>query len=102
MDEWDGSHTVHAWKWTSASSSFHITQYSNTESYALAQNDALNEWNPELWSRFDWTWDTEGALYYCQSAYAAETEEEAIAAAADNQDLVAGCSGFSWSKLTAM
>jgi hypothetical protein len=56
--------------------------------------------NPGAWSRFDWT-THDSDLYYCQTAYASSTEQEAKKTApADASDPTAGgCGGFAWSRL---
>ena len=56
---------------------------------------------PSMYSKFEWTFDDAGDLYYCQPAFDAMTAEDASAASADTGDLAAGCGGFGWSKLTA-
>jgi hypothetical protein len=100
VDEWDGAHEIGLQTWSTMGSVFHISQYSNLDDFLVAQNDPANEYNPDLWSRFDWTWD--GAdLYYCQIAYDAASEVAALAAdGADRADLATGCNDFAWSKLT--
>ena len=68
--------------------------------HAIARNDESNMSSPCAWSRFDWAYDGDD-LYYCQSAYAAESEEAALdSEPADAEDLEKGCSGFPWSQLT--
>ena len=100
-DEFGSAHDITAFEWSSVgwgSSLFHISDASNEEGWLVAQNDEDNEYNPELWSKFEWAWDDDGNLYYCQSTYAAATEEDAFAAArtdADDLDGV-GCGGFPW------
>ncbi len=81
-------------------SSYTVTQYDNEDDFLVAQNSSDDDFNPELWSRFEWT--IQGTVYYCQTLYAAETEAEAVAAGnlADKTDLAAGCAGFSWTGLT--
>jgi len=99
IDDWAIFHDVAQDTWTMDGSVFHITQFDNDADFLVAQNDAANAWNPELWSRFDWTFDS-SALYYCQIAYDAPDEATAAAnSAADRADLATGCGGFSWSKL---
>ena len=102
-DGWGGTQEISSETWTSGDAVFHISQFDNDADYAIAQNDAANEWNPDLWSRFDWTWHTDGVLYYCQTAYAAASETDALAtAAADASDpTTTGCGGFSWTSMTA-
>ncbi len=100
VDDWGTSHDIAQDSWTMGDDLFHISQLDNQADYLVAQNDAANAYNPELWSRFDWTWH-EGELYYCQIAY--DAADEASAAGnedADRADLDAGCAGFSWSRLT--
>lgn len=101
-DNWGSNHVINAFAWTTGSSSYDITQAHDAEGWLVAQNSASNEWSPGLWSRFDWTWDSEGGLWYCQTAYAASTEADAVATpAADPSDSAnTGCGGFSWSSLS--
>lgn len=100
-DGWGGSHTISDTSWVSGSSSYAIAVYDNDADFAVAQNAATNTYNPNLWSRFDWTWDGE-ALYYCQFAYDAASQADAEAATgADRSDLAAGCNGFGWTTMTA-
>lgn len=78
---------------------FLIDSYDNAARNVVAQGDPANEFNPELWSRFDWTWDGD-ALYYCTAVFDAASAADALAApASDAGDLAAGCSGFAWSLL---
>ena len=103
-DAYGSSHTIDEWGWGSASewgaSSYRITQYDGDGQWVVAQNDSANSWNPDLWSRFNWTIDADGGLHYCQAAYDAATEKDALAAAdADSADLAAGCGGFGWTEL---
>jgi hypothetical protein len=102
-DTYGTSHTITESMWTQnmdgGVSVFHITQYSNDERFLVAQADPANAYNPNLWSRFDWT-EKEDKLYYCQSIYDASTEDAALKAKpADSTDLDKGCAGFSWSEL---
>ena len=99
VDDWGIQHEVTDATWTMDESVFHVSSYSNDEEFLVAQNDAGNQWNPDLWSRFDWTWDGQD-LYYCQIAYDAVTEQDAAGnTGADRSDLAAGCGGFGWSRL---
>jgi hypothetical protein len=101
VDDYGFDHEITQTEWETMGSVFHITQFSNADDYAVAQNDAANAYNPNLWSRFDWTRDANGDLFYCQISYDAATEAAALAATgADRGDLSAGCSGFAWSKLS--
>ena len=83
-------------------SAFHYSQFSNTDQFIIAQNDDANDYNAGKWSRFDWTWtggDTQ--LWFCQTAYAAESEADALGttAADDSDPANTGCGGFAWSQL---
>ena len=102
-DEWDTYYEVTAFEWLTSSdwgsSLYHITAASNEGGWIVAQNDEYNDYSPSLWSKFQWTWDDDGALYYCQSAYDAETEADAAAVSADAGDLAGGCGGYGWSWL---
>lgn len=80
----------------------HLTRYDNDAGWAVGQNDSGNAYNPDLWSRYDWT-RSEGSFFYCQTVYDGATEQAALdATPADASDLTAGCNGFSWSELTAI
>lgn len=105
-DPFGGTHTIDASSWTQDYGYgdplvFHITDYDNAGTWLVAQNDVANSYNPELWSRFDWAWDG-AALYYCQTAFAAASEAEALATPApDATDPGAsGCGGFPWTALS--
>ncbi|MCB9745491.1 MAG: hypothetical protein H6741_28445 [Alphaproteobacteria bacterium] len=99
-DSFDGTHTITDTLWDQGYASFNISQYDNAAAYAIAQNASTNDYSPDLWSRFDW--HLEGAdLYYCQTAYEAETEQDALdTPAANGADLAGGCGGFPWTELT--
>jgi hypothetical protein len=87
--------------WRMGSSNFHLSQVDNVDSFAIAQNDCANAYFPGEWSRFDWTYDAAHSLWYCQTAYNAESARQALQTPAANaQNLDTGCSGFPWSKLT--
>lgn len=78
---------------------FTVTQHDNAGEFLVAQNGAENPYSAGLWSRFDWTWPDH--LYYCQTVYDAEVEQDAAdASRADAADLDAGCGGFAWTDLT--
>ena len=100
-DSWGGEHTITQTTWVTGGSSFAISQFDNDEQFIIAQNSEDNAYNPGLWSRFDWA-SVDGALWYCQTAYAAESEEAALATPAADATNPAdgGCGGFSWTQLT--
>ena len=120
-DNWGGSHTINAFKWDSGSLLFHVSQYSNDEGWLIAQNDSkkrsqyCSDWMlateedctgagetwtdlADKWSRFDIASDADGGLHYCQIAFGADTEEDALAVSADANDLATGCNGFGWTQ----
>lgn len=100
-DNYGGDHKITEDTWTMGSASFHISQYDNDEMWVVAQNDSANEYNPDLWSRMDWTWSGSD-LYFCQTAYDAADEAAALSTTPANAaDLAAGCGGFGWSQLVA-
>ena len=96
-------HTITAFKWLAADSRYDITEANDEEGWLVAQNHADNLWNPNLWSRFDWSWGSDGALWYCQTAYAAVSEAAALATAPPDatDPAVSGCSLFPWTSLEA-
>lgn len=104
MDDFDTSHVITETEWTSRSSHgttvSHISQYDNEQDFIIAKNDSEKSWNPDKWSRFDYIVKN-GDIYYCQTAYDKETEEEALATqAADKTDPESsGCGGYAWTKL---
>lgn len=106
-DAFGGTHTINNERWIqqypdSAPITFNMSAWENASEVAFAQNSLSNEWSPGLWSRFDWIWD-EGAVWYCQTVFDAESEEAARAAdAADAADpATGGCGGAPWTELTA-
>ena len=101
-------HVITETDWTMKSATYgtsiyKISQYSNKNDFIIAQNDASNGYAPEKWSRFDYT-EKDGELYFCQTAYEAETEDAALATpAADKTDpATKGCGDYDspWTKLT--
>ncbi|HEU5075687.1 MAG TPA: hypothetical protein VFU02_15950 [Polyangiaceae bacterium] len=99
-DSYDGTHRIDDEVWQMGASSFDLVDFSNDERWAIAENAADNEFFPESFSRFEWT-DEDGVLFYCQSVFAASSEDDAREAPrADASDLLAGCGNFAWSSLT--
>lgn len=104
-DNWGSAHVIREWTWTmDGVGVFNVSDYDNAERVLIAQNDPANEYNPGKWSRFDWV-EVEDTFYMCQTAFAADTEADArAAAAADATDPTTGGCGegsFPWSSLTA-
>lgn len=105
-DSWGTQHVITETTWTQTYPNddqelYHVQGYDNDERWVVAQNDVENAWNGGLYSRFDWHRADDDSLWYCQSAFAAQSADEAQAATpADPADLDAGCGGFSWTALT--
>jgi hypothetical protein len=104
-DSYGTSYDITDERWTQVmqgdTSAFVIAESSNENHYLIAQNDKNNKYFPGLWSRIDWT-EKDGSLYYCQTVYNADSKAVALEATpADPTDPDnAGCSQFSWTKLT--
>jgi zinc transport system substrate-binding protein len=93
VDEWGAEHSIDSDSWNDNT----ITHYDNHEMWAVAQNSEDDQYYPGLWSKYDWTWESE-ELYYCQSTFGADTEADAMSAESANaSDLATGCGGFPWS-----
>lgn len=124
LDDFLGSHTITPSVWKMGSSVFHFLEFSNDDAWALAQNDCANTYFPRLYSRFDWVAvaggeggaagaagaagaggagaEEPGETYYCQTGYNLDSADAARGLEpADRADLVEGCNGFPWSKLSA-
>jgi hypothetical protein len=100
-DGYGGTYDITSETITNWGSVYAITQYSNSDMYIIAQNDANNEYNPSLWSRFDWTMDVYNNFYLCQTAYDAVSEEDALntPAADSSNPTIDGCGEFAWSSI---
>ena len=103
LDGYGSDHIVSNTEWSSygGGSVVHLSQYDNDANFAVGQNDAANEYNPSLFSRYDWFEDTTGQLWYCTTAYDAATEEDAANTAAPStaDPATTGCGSFPWSTL---
>ncbi|HOU53129.1 MAG TPA: LIC_13355 family lipoprotein [Myxococcota bacterium] len=102
QDPWGGTHRISESRWEMVGmGSFEVLEFHNDGRWIVAQNDPANQWNPGLFSRFDWTFLDQN-LWYCQTAFAAASREEAAATpAADSTDpATGGCGGFPWTLLT--
>jgi len=96
-------HTIGVDTWSRSDGAlWHLSQHDNAGRWAIAQNDAGNASDANLWSRLDWTWDDAGQLWLCHTATDAADEDAAVAvAAADPADpMNAGCGGGGWIRLT--
>ncbi|MCX4242482.1 hypothetical protein [Paraliomyxa miuraensis] len=95
--------TEATWEQSSSfgTSLYHIDAFDDEARWVVARGDAANEFFPDLYSRFDWTW-ANNVLHYCTAVFDAATPEDAIAGAASNpDDLEMGCGGFPWSPLVS-
>ena len=107
MDDFGGMHVVTNTRWESSgvgfTSGFRISRFDNAAGFAIAQNDATNEFSPSLWSRYEWV-TVSGVLYMCQSPYDSATEEAAMSAPRPDRTTPAtsGCGMFGWSTLTSL
>ncbi|RMG98097.1 MAG: hypothetical protein D6705_06695 [Deltaproteobacteria bacterium] len=106
VDEWGTSHDIDESTWTmdfggGTPAVFHVLSYDNDADFLVARNDDANDYNPGLYSRFDWTYAM-GALWYCQTVFDAPTAQDAEnAPPADATDpSTGGCGGFAWTNLT--
>lgn len=82
---------------------FHIIKWNIEEEYFIAQNDSLNPYDPNLYSRIDWvkltgmepfTWG------FCLSAYDAPNADSAEAVnVADRSVPKTGCDGYPFSRM---
>lgn len=118
LDQYGGPHTITASAWLSGPSLFHLLDFSNDETWAVARNDCANAYFPGLYSRFEWLVveggeggaagaagaggaAAAGSTYFCQIGY---DEASQVAARqlppADRANLKKGCNGFPWSRLT--
>jgi len=103
VDNFGGMHQVDSEQWVmgfgESMSIFMIASFDNDARLVLAENDGENEFNPGLFSAFEWLYDGDD-LYFCQSVFdAASLDAAATDASADAEDLDNGCGGFGWSQL---
>ena len=100
------THTISDASWTQASefgtSLYNIESCDNATGTIIAQGDSSNEFNPDLYSKFEWTAGDGDAVFYCQSVFDAATAQDAMnAAPADRGDPAAGgCGMFPWSSIS--
>ncbi len=105
VTDWDAEVAVTETQWRETSEfgtvSYAISFFENERDYLVAQNSPDDAFNPEKWSRFEWTYDDDNKLYYCQILFSEETFEDADVDAniADGADLEEGCNGFPWTTL---
>ena len=104
-DDFGTMHVITGSTWTQTPGDstliFKIVSFNNGQDFLVAQNDASNAFNPDLFSRFDWT-TFESKLYQCQIAFAEETAAaaEAVTTADRTEPTAGGCGGFTWTGMT--
>lgn len=78
-----------------------IVKFDNRENYAITQQPADDEFNPNKFSKVVWTEPSGDRFHYCIVDYGLDTAEEAenTTKTADQADLTAGCGGFPWTRL---
>ena len=103
VDDWGFEHQVREDSWTfdpaGTPSIVWLSQYDNEEGWVIGQNDPVDSFNPDLWSKFVWHWEVD-VLHMCQTAFSGVDEAAALATTADTSDLATGCGGYAWSILT--
>ncbi len=104
LDDWGFDHAIRQDSWTmdpnGTPSVVWFTQYDNDAGWIVGQNDGVDSWNPDLWSRYDYILEAD-SVRFCQITFDAADEATALAdESADREDMDAGCAGFAWSLLT--
>ena len=99
------THVVEEDKWTESGetgegtflSIFHVEDYFNDDNYVVMQNDADNNFDAELWSRFHWAW-VGSNLYYCPISFSEESLSAAMALESpdDSDPVNDGCEDLGW------
>ncbi|MEQ9279841.1 MAG: hypothetical protein RLN83_10095 [Balneola sp.] len=82
---------------------FHILKWNLDDQYFIAQNDSLNSYDPNLYSRIDWVEFENMATYewgFCLSAYNAATADSAETVnVVDRSNPKTGCNGYPFSRM---
>jgi hypothetical protein len=82
---------------------FHIVEWHAAQQFFVAQNDAANSADANLWTRIDWMPLTGMAPYtwaFCMTAYQAPTRDSARNTTAPNRDVPrTGCNGYPFSRM---
>ena len=106
VDPFATAHTISEAEWRQVAmgetSTFAILTFDRDAMAIIAENGAANMFEPGKFSRFDWT-QLGDRLFYCQTAFNAETAEAAAnTEGADPSDPAAdGCGMFPWTELLA-
>lgn len=108
VDDFDFIHRITEEEWTISSEGlpdtvFHVDHWDATVGYLVAQNDADNVNEPNLWTRIDWTALTGSSFSFCEVITDAPTmaEAEAVAVADRTDPATGGCLGNPWVPLRA-
>ncbi len=82
---------------------FELCSVDNGKRRLIARNHSRNEFNPGMFSRFEWT-RFKNRLWYCQIVFDAKTPQEAASKPpADTSDPERrGCATFPWSSLVRL
>ena len=106
-DQFGDTHEITHDTWTVLSvfgdSIVHLKAVSNFENFAAGQNDSVTSFNPDKYSRLDWTFFN-GDIYMCTTVFNADTLTAALQGEADSTNPPAGgcdaVNDFSWTNLT--
>jgi hypothetical protein len=104
-DQWGVDHTIDEVSWVQVapygSSSYAVLSFDNAIRSVIAQNASTNAYDADLFSRFDWVEGMHGDLFFCQTAWAAASEDaaEATPRSDDTDPETTGCGGFPWTNL---
>jgi hypothetical protein len=105
IDGWGSTHVISETSWVSGSlpaeSTHALSEFDAAAHFAVGQNGPDNAWGADLWSRFDWA-RVDEQLWYCQTAFAEESEVAALAVEAPDatDPATTGCGGYPWSSLS--
>ena len=105
IDGYNTEHVVGNETWVStynsSSSTYHILEFNNNEQYIRALNGD-DTFSPGTYSLFEWV-EVQGVLYYCQTAYDAESLEslKSLTGSDKSDPENGGCGdyGFPWTVL---
>lgn len=104
IDDYGSRYQISQTEWQhGAGAKYHLISYHQKDNYLIAQNDASNPSDANLYTRIDliqlnnmepWNWG------YCLTVYKAASIKEAInSAAADKTNPKKGCNGFPFSRM---
>ena len=107
LDEYGTNHVITDALWTSSdsfgTSRFHILSFDDGSDFLIAQDDGSNAFNPNLFSRFDWTLSNND-LFICQTVYNGADIAAAQAGLANRTNPSAGgcdaTNNFPWTNFT--